>query len=136
MGDVPRNAGRHPIGIVFRGDVMDARPVGHALRAIVYAVIAMLAVVNALQAADPSAGRNKAKVCRTCHGIDGVGKMPTVPNIAGESEIYLAKQLKAFRSGERKDPQMSIIAKPLTDEEIANLAAWYASIKFSVTVPE
>jgi cytochrome c553 len=115
---------------------MDARSVGHASRAIVYAIIAMLTAVDSTQAADPSAGRSKAKVCQTCHGIDGVGKMPTVPNIAGESEIYLAKQLKAFRSGERKDPQMSIIAKPLTDEEIANLATWYASIKFSVTVPE
>jgi cytochrome c553 len=115
---------------------MDARSVGEALRAASCTLVVMLATANATQAADPSAGRNKAKVCQTCHGIDGVGKMPTVPNIAGESEIYLAKQLKAFRSGERKDPQMSIIAKPLTDEEIANLAAWYASIKFSVTVPE
>jgi cytochrome c553 len=88
------------------------------------------------RAADAAAGRTKAKSCQTCHGIDGIGKMPTVPNIGGESEIYLMKQLKAFRAGERQDPQMSIIAKPLTDEEIADLAAWYASIKVSVTVPE
>ena len=87
-------------------------------------------------AADAAAGRQKARICQTCHGIDGVGKMPIVPNIAGESEIYLTKQLKAFRSGERTDPQMSIMAKPLTDEEIANLAAWYASIGFTVQVPE
>jgi cytochrome c553 len=115
---------------------MDATSAGHALRAATCAVVVMLATADPTQAADPAAGRNKAKACRACHGIDGVGKMPTVPNIAGESEIYLGKQLKAFRSGERQDPQMSIIAKPLTDEEIANLAAWYASIRFSVTVPE
>jgi cytochrome c553 len=88
------------------------------------------------RAADAAAGRAKAKVCQVCHGIDGVGRMPTVPNIGGESAIYLTKQLKAFRAGERTDPQMSIIAKPLTDEEIANLAGWYSSITFKVTVPE
>jgi cytochrome c553 len=86
--------------------------------------------------ADADAGREKAKTCQVCHGIDGVGKMPTVPNIAGESEIYLMKQLRAFRAGERTDPQMSIIAKPLTDADIANLAAWYSSIGFTVKVPE
>ena len=59
-----------------------------------------------------------------------------MPHLAGESEIYLTKQLKAFRDGERNDPQMSIMAKPLSDEDIANLAAWYSSIKISVTLPE
>lgn len=107
-----------------------------ALRISICAIAVLPAAIGLAHAADPAAGKNKAKVCQICHGIDGVGKMPNVPNIAGESEIYLTKQLKAFRSGERQDPQMSIIAKPLTDEEIANLAAWYASIEFSVTVPE
>ena len=88
------------------------------------------------QAADAAAGKEKAKKCQTCHGIDGAAKQPHVPNIGGESDIYLIKQLKAFRSGERQDPQMSIMAKPLTDEDIANLAAWYSSIKFTVTMPE
>jgi len=87
-------------------------------------------------AADAAAGKEKAKKCQTCHGIDGAAKQPHVPNIGGESDIYLIKQLKAFRSGERQDPQMSIMAKPLTDEDIADLAAWYSSIKFTVTMPE
>lgn len=109
---------------------------GRALRAVIWMLALLPLSAWSAQATDTAAGRAKAKVCQTCHGIDGVGKMPIVPNIAGESEIYLVKQLKAFRSGERQDPQMSIIAKPLTDDEIANLAAWYASIEFSVTVPE
>jgi cytochrome c553 len=88
------------------------------------------------QAADAAAGKEKAKKCQTCHGIDGAAKQPHVPNIGGESDIYLIKQLKAFRSGERQDPQMSIMAKPLTDEDIADLAAWYSSIKFTVAMPE
>jgi cytochrome c553 len=50
--------------------------------------------------------------------------------------MYLAKQLRAFRSGERQAAQMSLIAASLTDEEIDNLAAWYSSIDISVKVPE
>lgn len=91
---------------------------------------------HAASAADAAAGRAKAKACQTCHGIDGLAKQPNVPHLAGESDIYLTKQLKAFRDGERKDPQMSIMAKPLSDEDIANLAAWYSSIKITVTLPE
>ena len=88
------------------------------------------------QAADAAAGRQKAKQCQTCHGIDGVAKIPIAPHIAGESQIYLETQLKAFRSGKREHEIMSIIAKKLSDEDIADLAAWYSSIKFTVTVPE
>ena len=88
------------------------------------------------RAADPAAGRDKARQCQTCHGLDGVGRMPDVPNIAGDSEIYLAKQLKDYRSGERRHEQMSIIAASLSDQDIADLAAYYASIEVAVTVPE
>ena len=86
--------------------------------------------------ADPAAGCEKARQCQTCHGMDGVGRMPDVPNIAGESELYLTKQLQDFRSGERRHEQMSIIAGALGDDDIADLAAYYASIEFTVTVPE
>ena len=87
-------------------------------------------------AADPAAGRKKAQQCQTCHGIDGVGKMPDVPNIGGESADYLATQLAHFRSGERKHEQMSIIAQALSDQDIADVAAWYSSIQFTVTMPQ
>lgn len=87
-------------------------------------------------AGDAAAGRDKAKICRACHGLDGVARLPNAATIAGENEIYLVRQLKAFRDGERKDPQMEVIAKDLTDQEIADLAAWYASIKITVEVPE
>lgn len=87
-------------------------------------------------AADPEAGRKLALRCQACHGLDGIAKMPNVPHIAGESELYLTKQLKAFRAGERKDPQMSLMAKNLTDSDIADLAAYYARIEITVRVPE
>jgi cytochrome c553 len=90
----------------------------------------------AAEAADATAGRQKARQCQTCHGIDGIARIPIAPHIAGESQIYLETQLKAFRSGKRENEIMSVIAKNLSDEDISDLAAWYASIEISVTVPE
>ena len=87
-------------------------------------------------AADAAAGKEKASACRTCHGIDGIAKIPIAPHIAGESEIYLQTQLKAFRSGKRVHEIMSVIAKDMSDEDIADLAAWYGSIKITATMPE
>lgn len=100
------------------------------------AVLSTAVLIDPAVAADAAAGREKAQQCRTCHGLDGVGKMPDVPNIAGESEIYLTKQLEAFRSGERRHEQMSIVAAGLSDQDIADLAAYYASIEFTVEVPD
>ena len=98
---------------------------------------AVLAVTYGAQAGgDRAAGREKAKLCRACHGLDGVGKMPNIPNIGGESDFYLTKQLKAFRKGDRHDEQMAIIARDLSDQDIADLAAYYASIEFTVKVPD
>ncbi len=87
-------------------------------------------------AADAAAGRKKARQSQTCHGIDGIAKIPIAPHIAGESEIYLATQLKAFRSGKRVHEIMSVIAKDLSDEDISDLSAWYASIKITATMPD
>jgi cytochrome c553 len=86
--------------------------------------------------ADAAAGRQKANQCKVCHGIDGIAKIPIAPHIAGENQIYLETQLKAFRSGKRVHEIMSVIAKDLSDEDIADLSAWYASIKITATMPE
>ena len=96
----------------------------------------MLAPAAALAAGDPDAGREKARQCQTCHGIDGMAKVPDAPNIGGESPIYLERQLKAFRSGDRRHEQMSVIAQGLSDEDIADLVSWYASIKVEMSLPE
>lgn len=83
------------------------------------------------------AGRQKAtQMCAVCHGLNGIGVNPDVPNLAGESSLYLEKQLNAFRTGERKHEQMSIIAQGLKDEDVRDLVAWYAGLKVTVTVPE
>jgi cytochrome c553 len=66
--------------------------------------------------------------CVACHGADGIGKAPQYPNLQGQKAPYLEKQLKAFRSGERKDPNMSAMAAPLSDEDIAKLAAYFENV--------
>ena len=85
---------------------------------------------------DAAVGREKAVQCAVCHGIDGLAKRPDVPHIGGESELYLKKQLEDFRSGKRHHEQMSIIAEGLSETDIADLIAWYASIEISVKIPE
>ena len=86
--------------------------------------------------ADVPAGRVKARMCAVCHGEFGISVLPDAPNLAGQPEIYLVEQLKAYRSGKRSSEIMSVIAKPLTDAEIADLAAWFASIAIEAKPPK
>src|SRR5947207_3267682 len=97
-------------------------------------VAAALAAGPAL-AGDAVAGKQKAAMCAVCHGLNGLAKNPEAPNLAGDNVNYLVKQLKAFKSGERKNDQMSIIAGSLSDDDIANVAAWYSSLKVTVEMP-
>jgi cytochrome c553 len=91
---------------------------------------------SAVAAGDAVAGKQKAQMCAVCHGLDGVARQPDAPNLAGESPIYLVRQLEAFRSGERQHAQMSIIAQGLNDADIEDLAAWYSSIRITVEMPD
>ena len=85
-------------------------------------------------ARDPVAGKARAAMCATCHGPLGLSQLPNAPNLAGQPALYLVEQLKNYRSGKRQNEMMQVMAKPLTDQEIDNLAAWYESIQISVTV--
>ncbi len=77
------------------------------------------------QLADASAGRKRAAVCFSCHGEFGVSKNPAYPNLAGQQRDYLEKQLRDFRDGRRVDPTMTAMAKPLSDDDIRNIATYY-----------
>lgn len=77
----------------------------------------------------------KTGLCVTCHGALGMGNTPDTPHIAAQPQIYLVAQLKAFRSGERKHAVMNVIARPLTDAEITELAEWYSSVRIEVRAP-
>ncbi len=98
------------------------------LQAVLLAVVAALAcmvAMPAVQAADVNAGKARAAQCAACHGPDGIAVLPEAPNIAGQVEGYLVKALKDYRSGARKQEQMSVMAKGLSDRDIENLAAYY-----------
>jgi cytochrome c553 len=81
-----------------------------------------------LAAGDVAAGKTKAAVCAGCHGATGISIAPIYPNLKGQKEAYLIKQLKAFRDGTRTDPMMSPMAKPLTDADIDNVSAYFSSL--------
>jgi cytochrome c553 len=87
-------------------------------------------------AADMAAARNKAQaLCENCHGANGIATLPGAANLSGQQKEYLREQLRAFRSGARQNPQMSVIAKMLTDADIENLSEWYAAFKVTVEMP-
>lgn len=82
------------------------------------------------------AGKSKAQqACAVCHGVQGVTTMANTPHLAGQPEMYLAQQLRDYKSGKRVNPVMAVIAQPLSEEEIANLSAFYASIKIKIDTP-
>ena len=80
------------------------------------------------QAGDPEAGKAKSAVCAACHGGTGISPTPAWPNLAGQKEQYLIQAITAYRDGTRQNAQMSPMAKNLSDEDIANLAAYYSSL--------
>ncbi len=89
---------------------------------------AALALAASATAGDVAAGKKSAEACAACHGADGKGISDEFPNLAGQYEDYLRVALKQYRSGERANGVMGAFATNLTDEEIANLAAYYASM--------
>ena len=107
---------------------------------LIHALAALGIVANGLgpasaEAADARAGRQKIVVCQACHGLDGLSKNPEAPNLAGQIEGYMVKALKEYRSGERRNETMNIVAKELSDEDMADISAYYAAIQVDVLPP-
>lgn len=107
-------------------------------RALAAAVCAttLTAMPAAAASGTVAAGRQKALQCQACHGLDGLSKTPDAPNLAGDPQAYLAKALNEFRDGTRRNEMMSIVAKQLSDQDIADLAAYYAAIEVTATPPK
>ncbi len=100
------------------------------------ALCGALTTSTTVQANDVAAGRQKAQACAVCHGQLGQSNTPDAPHLAGQPALYTAAQLRAYRSGARKHEVMAVMAKPLTDDDIAQLAAWFASLRVSVQAPD
>jgi cytochrome c553 len=93
-------------------------------------LLGMTAASLAYAAGDVAAGQTKAStVCVACHGLDGNSVNPEWPSLAGQHEKYIVKQIKAFRAGERSNALMSPIAMTLTDQDIEDVAAYFATQK-------
>jgi cytochrome c553 len=90
--------------------------------------LSLLLPLKMAHAADVEAGKAKAAVCAACHGSNGISVIPDYPNLAGQKMKYLQSAIKAYRDGERKNAIMSPMATGLTDADVANLAAYFASL--------
>ncbi len=91
------------------------------------ALVVFGAAGTASAAGDVNAGKTKSAACASCHGIDGNSMAPTFPKLAGQHAEYITKQLADFQSGARTDPTMTAMAAPLSQQDIADLAAFYSS---------
>ncbi|MFC6789541.1 c-type cytochrome [Methylobacterium komagatae] len=100
-----------------------------------FLILAATLVPLTARAGDAAAGKKRATACQTCHGMDGLSKLPEAPNLAGQVEPYLVKALTEYRDGKRQNEIMNVVAKELSDADIANLAAYYAGIQIDVLPP-
>ena len=94
----------------------------------VFALVAAPSARPVLAKGDPAVGKSASTVCQTCHGAAGKAQVDLWPNLAGQGQGYLVKQLQAFRDGTRKDPLMSPVARGLSDDDIDNLAAYFSGV--------
>ena len=81
---------------------------------------------------DASAGAAKAAVCAGCHGPDGNAPNPIWPKLAGQRPGYIAKQLRDFKAGRRTDPMMSAMAIALSEQDMLDVAAHFASLEIRI----
>lgn len=77
---------------------------------------------------DAERGQSMAALCSACHGPDGVSINPLWPSLAGQQELYLVNSIKAYRDGVREDVSMQPFVATLTDQDVEDLAAYYASL--------
>lgn len=97
-----------------------------------FQVAACLLLVTSLQAAaqgDPQAGQAKSAICAACHGVDGNSAVPNWPKLAGQHEGYLARHITLIKSSARPVPEMMGIAGGLSEQDIQDLAAYYAGLE-------
>jgi cytochrome c553 len=117
---------RHPLP----GDGERRAPVWRKAFTVAAVAVAasMMATADGARAEDATAGRQKALQCQACHGLDGRAKIPGAPHIDGQVKEYLAKAMHDYKSGARKDEVMAVVVRQLSDQDIEDLAAYYAGL--------
>ena len=95
-------------------------------RVVCFTILSLIPAI-AFSGGNAKDGQKKSAVCHACHGPKGVSIQPIYPNLGGQHQDYLSKSLHAFRDGSRPNAVMSGFAANLSDTDIEDLAAWYAS---------
>jgi cytochrome c553 len=115
---------------------MDVANSGYSLAPRVAGILLVAALIGFVpggaKAGDVTAGASRARTCEACHGLDGLAKIVEAPNLAGQNEQYLVKQLLAFKAGERHNEMMSVVVPTLSDKDIDDVAAYYSAIEIHV----
>ena len=99
---------------------------------LIASLVSLAAVGTAHAAGDAEAGKAKSAACAACHGPDGNSLAPNFPKLAGQHADYTVKQLVEFKAGDRTDATMNAMAAPLSEQDMADIAAYYASQKASI----
>ena len=111
-------------------------PAGGALALLATVTLGHAALAQDAPPGDATAGHRLAqRVCEACHGLNGIATLPEAANLAGQDPGYLARQLAAFHSGERKNETMAAVSQMLTDQQMRDVAAYYGGIKIEVKSP-
>jgi cytochrome c553 len=92
------------------------------MRRVFLILAGLTCAASAAAQADPISG------CAPCHGLDGIGRDAETPNLAGQNELYLLNQLKAFRAGRRAHQEMQYMSRHMTQDEMQSLAAYFAQL--------
>ncbi len=91
-------------------------------------LLAALWIARIIGPANADPRRISVESCAACHGAEGIAPDVAVPHLAGQNEVYLFNQLMAFKSGQRRHKEMRYMARELTREDMAALAAYYAAL--------
>ena len=99
------------------------------MKTFVFSVLLLVTMTLSLNvsAGDIKTGQTKSATCSACHGSNGISAVDSYPNLAGQHADYIIKQLQNFKSGERENVMMASMAATLSDEDMADLAAYYTS---------
>lgn len=98
------------------------------MKKIIFSLLLTIGVINTASAVEGNAdaGKTKAASCASCHGVTGISAIGTFPNLAGQKAAYIVKQLADFKSGARANMMMAPMAANLSEQDMADLAAYFS----------
>jgi cytochrome c553 len=114
------------------------RPVSRRRNLVATGALALAITIPGLSygQADVKAGAGKAAQCFSCHGANGIAQLPDTPNLAGQKVNYLVKSIRDYKTGARKNEIMASMVRNLSEDDIAQVAAYYSHIPVTVKAPK